>query len=252
MAPYSVQGTPVQNGEDAAQDDLLYSNGYTEESSRNSTGSISLSGSYTRTIQTDLVTFNWENTPVFGGYFESYIKETGRVTGINYYGGAPNLLGAGGFGDMGGAGAQSGGGGHSFADNVGLAGTIGDPIGSGAKGILDNRGAYMPRGQIYGMNREITVRTPIANINTTSKVLNYARVGGKVLGVAGVVATGYQMYGDIDGGRYYSAGTRAAVFGVGAGAAFIPVVGWGVAAGIGVADYIWGDQFYNYVENRMR
>lgn len=147
--------------------------------------------------------------------------------------------------------AQSNGG-HSLADNVGLAGTIGDPIGGGAKGILDNRGAYMPRGQIYGMNKEITVRTPIANINTTSRVLNYARVGGKVLGVAGVVATGYQVYGDIDGGRYYSAGTRAAVFGVAAGFAFIPVVGWGVAAGIGVADYIWGDHFYNYVENRMR
>lgn len=143
-------------------------------------------------------------------------------------------------------------GGHSLADNIGLAGTIGDPIGGGAKSILDNRGAYMPRGHIYGMNKEITVRTPIVNVNTTSRVLNYARVGGKVLGVVGVVATGYQVYGDIDGGRYYSAGTRTAVFGVAAGAAFIPVVGWGVATGIGVADYIWGDKFYNYVENRMR
>ncbi|GMQ30627.1 hypothetical protein Aconfl_32700 [Algoriphagus confluentis] len=139
-----------------------------------------------------------------------------------------------------------------LADNVGLAGTIGEPIGGGAKGILDNRGAYMPRGQIYGMNKEITVRTPIANINTTSRVLNYVRVGGKVIGVAGVVATSYQVYGDIDGGRYYSAGTRAAVFGVAAGATFVPVVGWGLAAGIGVADYIWGNQFYNYIENRMR
>jgi hypothetical protein len=133
-----------------------------------------------------------------------------------------------------------------------LAGTIGDPIGGGAKGILDNRGAYMPRGRIYGMNKEIAVRTPIVNINTTSRVLNYARVGGKVLGVAGVVATGVQVYGDWNNGRYYSAGTRAAVFGVAAGAAFIPVVGWGVAAGIGAADYIWGDQFYNYVENTMQ
>ncbi len=87
---------------------------------------------------------------------------------------------------------------------------------------------------------------------TGDGVLNYARVGGKVLGVAGVVATGVQVYGDWNNGRYYSAGTRAAVFGVAAGAAFIPVVGWGVAAGIGAADYIWGDQFYNYVENTMQ
>jgi hypothetical protein len=102
------------------------------------------------------------------------------------------------------------------------------------------------------MNKEITLRTPITNINTTAKVLNYARVGGKVLGVAGVVSTGVQVYGDWDKGKYYSAGTRAAVFGVGAGAALIPVVGWGVVAGIGVADYVWGDQFYNFVENQMR
>jgi RHS repeat-associated protein len=101
MAPHSVQGTPVQNGEDAAQDDLLYSNGYTEESLRSNTGSISLSGFYSRTIQTDLITFsNGENTPVFGGYIERYIKETGSVSSRSYFGGAPNLFGAGGFGDI--------------------------------------------------------------------------------------------------------------------------------------------------------
>lgn len=142
-------------------------------------------------------------------------------------------------------------GGNNFADYVELAGDIGGPIGSGAKNILDNRGAYMPRGQIYRMNKPVTVRILVVNINTTSKVLNYTRLGGKVLVVGGVVATGYQVGSDISNGDYYSAGARAAVFGVAAGAAFIPVVGWGVAIGIGVADYVWGDQFYNYVETRM-
>jgi len=69
--------------------------------------------------------------------------------------------------------------------------------------------------------------------------------------VAGVIATGYQVYGDVNKGNYYSAGARSAVAGIAFGAAFIPVVGWGVAAGIGVADYIWGDQFYGYIENEM-
>jgi hypothetical protein len=149
------------------------------------------------------------------------------------------------------SGNSSGGGGNNFADYVELAGDIGGPIGSGAKNILDNRGAYMPRGQIYRMNKPVTVRTPVVNINTTSKVLNYTRLGGKVLVVGGVVATGYQVGSDIYNGDYYSAGARAAVFGVAAGAAFIPVVGWGVAIGIGVADFVWGDQFYNYVETKM-
>ena len=142
-------------------------------------------------------------------------------------------------------------GGSNFADYVELAGDLGGPIGSGAKNILDNRGLYMPRGQIYNMNNPVTVRTPIVNLNTTSKALNYTRLGGKILVVGGVVATGYQVGSDISDGNYYSAGARAVVFGVAAGSAFIPVVGWGIAAGIGVADFIWGEQFYYWVETKM-
>ena len=105
----------------------------------------------------------------------------------------------------------------------------------------------MPRGQIYSMNRDITVRTPRGGINTTSKALNYFRIGGKVVVVAGALATGYQVGNDIYDGNYASAGARAAVMGIALGVAFIPVVGWGVAAGIGVADFVWGDQFYDYL-----
>jgi hypothetical protein len=75
---------------------------------------------------------------------------------------------------------------------------------------------------------------------------------GKITGVAGVVITGVQATNDIIEGEYYSAGARVAVWGAAAGAAAIPVVGWGLAIGIGVADVIWGEQFYNWVETTMK
>jgi RHS repeat-associated protein len=88
-----------------------YSDGYSTQDSRNSTGSMSFSGTYEyRTINTDLITFqHGENAPVSGGYIESYVKETGSVTGRSYFGSSPNLFGAGGFGDMGGHSQGSGG-----------------------------------------------------------------------------------------------------------------------------------------------
>lgn len=35
------------------------------------------------------------------------------------------------------------------------------------------------------------------------------------------------------------------------GAAWIPVIGWGVSIGIGVADMIWGDDFYKWVDKQV-
>jgi RHS repeat-associated protein len=92
----------------------------------------------------------------------------------------------------------------------------------------------------------------IKHVKTTFQ--NGAKVikgAGKAIGGFNVVVTGYQVVGDISNQNYYSAGTRVAVAGLAAGAAFIPVVGWGIAIGIGVADAIWGDQFYSYVENKL-
>lgn len=84
------------------------------------------------------------------------------------------------------------------------------------------------------------------------KYVKGVKVVGKVLVVAGTAATMYEAYDDaFNKGSYYSAGTRLAVAGVAAGAAFIPFVGWGIAGGIGIADAIWGDQFYNWVELNM-
>jgi len=81
------------------------------------------------------------------------------------------------------------------------------------------------------------------------KYFKGVKVAGKVVMVAGAAATLYEAYDDaFNKGNYYSAGTRLAVAGIAAGSAFIPVVGWAVAGGIGLADAIWGDQFYNWVE----
>lgn len=85
------------------------------------------------------------------------------------------------------------------------------------------------------------------------KYVKGVKAAGKVLVVGGVVATGYEVYDDVfNKGNYYSAGTRAAVLGIGLAATAIPVAGWAVAGGIGLADAIWGDQFYNWVELNLR
>ena len=86
-----------------------------------------------------------------------------------------------------------------------------------------------------------------ASINNL-KYVKGVKVVGKVAVVGSVALTGYQTYSDIQNGNYYSAATRAAVLGVGLAATAIPVAGWFVAGGIGLADAIWGDQFYNWVE----
>jgi len=44
--------------------------------------------------------------------------------------------------------------------------------------------------------------------------------------------------------------TRLAVQSVAIGVAFIPVVGWGLSIGISAADLIWGNQFYNWLDNK--
>jgi hypothetical protein len=91
-----------------------------------------------------------------------------------------------------------------------------------------------------------------ATINNL-KYVKGVKVAGKVLVVGGVVATGYEVYNDVfNKGNYYSAGTRAAVLGIGLAATGIPVAGWVLAGGIGLADAIWGDQFYYWVELNLR
>ena len=74
---------------------------------------------------------------------------------------------------------------------------------------------------------------------------------GRTIGALNVGITAYQTYNDVYNGHYYAAGTRVLIASVAAGAAFIPVVGWGVTIRIGIADAIWGDKFYGYVESKL-
>jgi hypothetical protein len=80
--------------------------------------------------------------------------------------------------------------------------------------------------------------------------------GAKLIGVAKglgtavtIVNTGYaayQLYENPTAGN----ATRLAVQGIAIGSAFIPGVGWAISLSIGAADVIWGDDFYNCIDNQ--
>jgi hypothetical protein len=84
-------------------------------------------------------------------------------------------------------------------------------------------------------------------------IAGQAKVLGATLKVAGVAADVVSVGSDvINLAQNPTAGnaTKLAVHTIAAGAAFIPVVGWGLSLGIGVADAIWGDQFYNWIDKK--
>jgi hypothetical protein len=123
-----------------------------------------------------------------------------------------------------------------------------------AADILDD-GKFLHNGKIYSNKfygnqylGKATIQNSKAAFQQSAK---YLKGAGRALGAANIAITGYQVISDVSDGRYYSGGARTGVALIAAGAAFIPVVGWGVTIGIGVADAIWGDQFYNYVENKF-
>jgi hypothetical protein len=81
---------------------------------------------------------------------------------------------------------------------------------------------------------------------TGANVLKYAKGLGYVGAAVGVGISAYQMIEDPTIGN----ATRLVVQSVAIGAAFIPVVGWGISIGISAADSIWGNQFYNWIDNK--
>jgi RHS repeat-associated protein len=80
-------------------------------------------------------------------------------------------------------------------------------------------------------------------VGTLGKVFKGASVVATAVSVVSATAT---LINDPTAGN----ATRLAVQGAAIGAAFIPVVGWGVALGIGIADAIWGDKFYQWIDKR--
>lgn len=76
---------------------------------------------------------------------------------------------------------------------------------------------------------------------------------GKVLKTTGLVADAVSIA--IDGAKAYNTPTKGnllkvAVDIIGTGTAFIPGVGWGISLGIGIADVLWGDYLYDWVDNK--
>ncbi|CAN1576321.1 Rhs repeat-associated core [Spirosomataceae bacterium] len=79
-----------------------------------------------------------------------------------------------------------------------------------------------------------------------TKYLRYSKGLGAVGSGIGVLSAAYQAYNNPTVGNL----TRLAVQGAAVGAGFIPVVGWGIAIGIGTAYALYGDQFYNSLDKK--
>ncbi|MDO5572187.1 MAG: hypothetical protein Q4F97_12105, partial [Bacteroidales bacterium] len=93
---------------------------------------------------------------------------------------------------------------------------------------------YMAEGQIYKLRTPITVKIPIGTIDTTARVLNVARVGGKLLGFVGSVMTFGDILHDVGSGNYTDATGRTVIALAQYGFAFIPGYGWAISLGIGI------------------
>ena len=61
--------------------------------------------------------------------------------------------------------------------------------------------------------------------------------------------TGFVAYEDIKNNKYASATARACVTGATIAISFVPGVGPVIAFGIGMADALWGQQLYDYVQD---
>ena len=106
-------------------------------------------------------------------------------------------------------------------------------------------------GTVNGMKRELFQYA--AKIDPSIEQIKYVKgvkAMGKVFNIANAGMTAWACYSDIQEGHYVSASTRGIVWGIAAGV-FIPGVGWVVAGSIGVADAIWGDDFYKWIETKF-
>lgn len=72
---------------------------------------------------------------------------------------------------------------------------------------------------------------------------------GKTLTITGFITTGVDVYCDFEKGHYKSMGARTVVAAATYASSFIPIVGPVVSVGLGLADALWGEQFYNWLEN---
>ncbi|MBQ9471115.1 MAG: hypothetical protein IJU72_09225, partial [Bacteroidales bacterium] len=107
-------------------------------------------------------------------------------------------------------------------------------------------------GLVNGMKRELLGYA--AKIDPSVGQMKYVKgvkAMGKVFNIANAGMTAWTMYNDYNAGHYYKLGARGIIWGVGMASTAIPVVGWAIAGSIGLADAIWGDDFYNWIETKF-
>lgn len=106
----------------------------------------------------------------------------------------------------------------------------------------------MPQGKIYNLKTSITVRLPIGVVDTSAEILNVVRVGGKIMGILGTIATADEVINEYNSGNISVGTAKLAMALAQAGCTLIPGVGWAIALSIGVADIVWGDNLYDHLK----
>ena len=121
--------------------------------------------------------------------------------------------------------------------------------------IMLDRGKYMPyntrtiTGKWVRLQKtgDIVIRSKWWNFTTNAENLNYLRIGGKILGTAGTVITLGKAIKDVGSDANVktvsSLITKSAIVGL----AFIPVYGWAIALTAGIAEGLYGDEFYDWI-----
>lgn len=126
-----------------------------------------------------------------------------------------------------------------------------------AYNIMLDRGKYMPynsrtiTGKWVRLKKtgDIVIRSKWWNFTTNAKYLNYFRIGGKILGTAGTMITLGKAVKDVGTDANIktvsSLITKTAIVGL----AFIPVYGWAIALTAGVAEGLYGEDFYDWIND---
>ena len=124
-----------------------------------------------------------------------------------------------------------------------------------AYNIMLDRGKYMPynsrtiTGKWVRLKKtgDIVIRSKWWNFTTNAKYLNYLRIGGKVLGTTGTMITLGKAIKDVGTDANIktvsSLITKTAIVGL----AFIPVYGWAIALTAGIAEGLYGEDFYDWL-----
>lgn len=134
---------------------------------------------------------------------------------------------------------------------TGITTTVADPVKAWSERVMDDRGKYKPRQMRFKSNNpDIILRNPFFNVQVPAWVMNWTRILGKGLTALGNFMTLANVALDIWNGRNVRAAARSGVWLLAYGVSFIPYIGWALALGIGIADAIWGDKFYDWVETQ--